>query len=162
MTSIDPIPTVPVWDVLGREPSGNVKHFERFKTLAEAESRLTELQTADEQELDYSVNEYESIVRDPTMPTEGQRRQLCDLMHRAFVALRNLGYGEKHEAVAELADVLHNLPQEMYREEVWDWNLLEAGLRSFEEKFPDDKVFPFAAMLRDIRTKRHNRVGGRF
>ena len=153
MASIDPIPTVPVWDVLGREPSGNVKHFERFKTLAEAESRLTELQTTGDKGLDYSINEYESIVRDPTMPTEGQRRQLCDLMHRAFVALRNLGYGGKHEAIAELADVFHNLPQEMFREEVWDWNLLEAGLRSFEEKFPDDKIFPFAAMLRDIRTK---------
>ena len=88
------------------------------------------------------------------MPTEEQQRQLCDLMHLAFVALRNLGYGEKHEAVAELADVFHNLPQEMFREEVWDWNLLEAGLRGFEEKFPDDKVFSFAAMLRDIRTKR--------
>lgn len=153
MTSINPIPTVPVWDVLGREPSGNVKHFERFETFAEAESRLTELRTAGKQELDYSVNESESIVRDSTMPTEGQRRQLCDLMHRAFVALRNLGYGEKHEAVAELADVFHNLPQEMFREEIWDWNLLEAGLRDFEEKFPDDKIYPFATMLRDIRTK---------
>lgn len=153
MAAIDPIPTDPVWVVLGREPSGNVKHLERFKTLAEAESRLAELQAASEHDLDFSVNEYESIVRDPTMPTEAQRRQLCDLMHRAFVALRSLGYGEKHEAVAELADVFHNLPQEMYREEAWDWNLLEAGLRSFEEKYPDDKVFPFAAMLRDIRSK---------
>ena len=153
MASIDPIPTVPVWDVLGREPSGNVKHFERFKTLAEAESRLAELQADGDHELAYSLNEYKSVVRDSTMPTENQRRQLCDLMHRAFVALRNLGYGEKHEAVAELADVFHNLPQEMFRKEVWDWNLLESGLRSFEDKFPDDKIYPFAAILRDIRTK---------
>lgn len=87
------------------------------------------------------------------MPTENQRRQLCELMHRAFVVLRNLGYSKKHEAVAELADVLHNLPHEMYHEEVWDWNLLESGLRAFEEKFPDDKFYPFAKMLRDIRAK---------
>jgi hypothetical protein len=157
MTSVDPIPTTPVWDVMGRESDGNVRHYERFKTFAEANFRLVELKLDADARLEYSMSEYQSIIRDPTMPTENQRRELCELMHRAFVTLRNLGYSKKHEAVAELADVIHNLPHEMFREEVWGWNLLEAGLRRFEEKYPDDKIFPFAEMLRTIRAKPNNK-----
>ncbi len=150
---MEPMPTEPVWDVQGRDPSGNVKHFERFKSREKAMVRLRELKESGAKGLEYSISERESIVPDRTMPTEEQRRDLCDLMHWGFVALRNLGYAKKHEAIVELADVLHNLPQEMFRKEVWDWNLLEAGFRDFEEKHPDDGIFPFAAKLREIRGK---------
>jgi hypothetical protein len=94
-----------------------------------------------------------SVIPDRTMPTENQKRELCGLMHRAFVTLRNLGCAKKHDAVAELADVFHNLPDEMFREEAWDWNGFEAALQDFEEKYPEDKFYPFAARLREIRAK---------
>ena len=87
------------------------------------------------------------------MPTESQRRALCDLMHRAFVALRLLGYDKKHDVVADLADAFHNLPHEMYCEQTWDSNLLEEELRTFEAKHPEDKVYAFSEMVREIRNQ---------
>mgnify|MGYP007101662339 CR=1 FL=1 len=148
-----PIPMKTVWDVTGREPdakAGYVKCFERFASHREAVARRNELQEEDS-DLIYEVTESESIVPDLTMPDPSQIKELCNLMFYGIVTLRNLGLGGKSEAVAELADTLHNLPQEMFKEGVWDWNLLEYGLRDFEGKFPEDKIFPMAAMLRRIR-----------
>jgi hypothetical protein len=153
MSEPSPIPTISVWDILGHEESGNVKHFERFETREEAVSRLRELERGGDESLGYVIIESTSVVPDRTMPTENQRRALCDLMFRAFVALRFLGYDKKHEVVAHLADAFHNLPHEMFCEETWDWNLLEAELRAFESKHPDDKVFAFSAMLREVRNQ---------
>ena len=153
---MNPIPTRPVWDLLGRDPEDDVRFFERFDTMEEAEARLAEAEN-EKPELSYTVHESRSIIPDRTMPTESQQRELMDLMHHGFVALRNLGYAKKHEAIAELADTFHNLPHEMFQEDVWDWNLLECGLREFEEKFPDDKIYPFAGMLRRIRNG-HNKT----
>lgn len=153
INQMNPIPTEPVWDIWGRDHLGDIRYLERLKTLEAATVRLKDLERDGDNSLSYSIIESESIIPDRTMPTEEQRRELCGLMHRAFVTLRNLGYAKKHDAIAELADVFHNLPDEMFREEVWDWNFFEAGLRDFEEKYPDEHFYSFAAMLREIRAK---------
>ena len=147
------IPTEPVWDIFGRDHSGDIKYAERLKKLEAAIERLKELEMSGGNELSYSIMESLSIIPDRTMPTEEQKRALCGLMHRAFVTLRNLGYAKKPDAIADLADVFHNLPDEMFREEAWDWNQFEAALLDFEEKYPEDKIYPFAALLREIRAK---------
>jgi len=147
------IPTEPVWDIFGRDHLGDIKYAERLKTLEAATERLKELDMSVGNALSYSIMESLSIIPDRTMPTEEQKRELCGLMHRAFVTLRNLGYAKKHDAIADLAEVFHNLPDEMFREETWDWNLFEAALLDFEGKYPEDKIYPFAALLREIRAK---------
>ena len=55
--------------------------------------------------------------------------------------------------IAEFADLLHNLPTEMFDPERWDWNSLEYSLREFEQKHPGKTMFGFSRMVGDMRTQ---------
>jgi len=50
-----------------------------------------------------------------TLPTEEQRKQLCELMHYAFVELRYLTGEQAHD----LAYAFHNLPMEIHGWGTW-------------------------------------------
>ena len=154
---MESILTRKVWTIVGK--TGGDVHFvsKVFEELAEANTELSLLRQ-EQPDLSFSLVEDESIIPDTTLPTEEQRKELCDLFYHAFVAMRQLAHYKNHEAVYELADTFHNLPQEMYKEGVWDWNLVEFCFRSFEDKFPEEKVFPFAAMLRTIKGRAEQAV----
>ena len=51
-----------------------------------------------------------------TLPTDEQRKQLCELMHRAFVELLYLTGEQAHD----LAYAFHNLPMEIYGWGTWN------------------------------------------
>ena len=146
-----PIPTKPVWHLIGWTSEDEIKVLERFWTENEAQAALD--QRSDNSDgLTYSVNESEWIIPNRFLPTEKQRVEIGSFLHRAFVVLRYISYGrENFDAIEKLTDILHNFPEEMFDSERWDWNSYIYALRKFEEDFPDIQTMNLAAMLEGIR-----------
>ena len=44
------------------------------------------------------------------LPTEEQRRGLCDMLHRALLEIRILGWSGNASQAGDIADAFHNLP----------------------------------------------------
>lgn len=146
-----PIPTKPVWYLIGRTSDGDMKAIERYWTANEAKAALDQ-KADDSGDLTYSIDESESIIPDRTLPTEKQRIEIGNFLHRVFVVLRYISYGrENFEAIEKLTDILHNFPEEMFDSERWDWNSYIYALRNFEEDFPDVQATNLASMLEGIR-----------
>ena len=146
-----PIPTKPVWYLIGRTSEGEVKTIERHWTADEAKAALDQKSDGSDY-LTYSIDESESIIPDGTLPTAQQHVEIGQFLHRAFVVLRYISYGrENFEAIEKLTDILHNFPTEMFDPDQWDWNSYIYALRKFEENFPDVQTTNLAAMLEDIR-----------
>jgi hypothetical protein len=155
-----PIPTKPVWYLVGRTGRGDVKTLERYWTANEAQAALDQ-KTAEDDGLNYSVDESKSIIPDRTLPTDQQRVEIGEFLHRAFVVLRYISYGrENFEAIENLTDILHNFPKEMFEPDRWDWNSYIYALRRFEDDFPDVQTTNLAAMLEGIRDNAQQGVGG--
>lgn len=148
-----PIPTKPVWYLVGRTGDGHVKTLERYWTSSEAIAAHSQ-KSSENNGLDYSIDESESIIPDRTLPSEAQRFEIGDFLHSAFVVIRSISYGRSNfEAVEKLSDILHNFPTEMFDPEKWDWNSYIYALRNFEEEFIDLQTFGLAAMLETIKDK---------
>jgi len=146
-----PIPTKPVWYLVGRTGDGHVKTFERYWTASEATAALDQ-KSGDSDGLNFSIDESESIIPDRTLPSEAQRLEIGQFLHRAFVVLRSISYGRSNfEAIEKLTDILHNFPAEMFDPEQWDWNSYIYALRKFEEEFTDVQTLNLAAMLETIK-----------
>ena len=69
------------------------------------------------------------------MPTEQQRRLFCEMMHRAFVEMRGLGFRGKSEQAAALADAFHNLPITMYHPN-FDWVMSRRYFEAYNRQYP--------------------------
>lgn len=148
-----PIPTKPVWYLVGRTSDGHVKTFERYWTASEAIAAHDQKSSVNNG-LNYSIDESESIIPDRTLPSEAQRIEIGQFLHRAFVVIRSISYGRSNfEAVEKLTDILHNLPTEMFDPEQWDWNSYIYALRKFEEEFNNVQTLDLAAMLETIKDK---------
>jgi hypothetical protein len=153
-----PLPTKPVWYLIGRTDEGDVKAFERYWTSHEAKTAF-DRKSGDSDCLIYSIDESESIVPDRTLPTERQQVWIGRFLHRAFVVLRYISYGRVNfEAIEKLTDILHNFPNDMFDRERWDWNSYIHALRKFEENFPDVQTMNLAAMLESIRDNKDQDV----
>ena len=87
------------------------------------------------------------LESDP-LPNDDQRRQLCELMHAAFIELRYVN--DQPEQVHELAYAFHNLPLTMYGWGTWSWSGLRAVLTRYRVRFPDGGP-DYAALLDAIR-----------
>lgn len=70
-----------------------------------------------------------------TEPTEQQRRLFCEMMHRAFVEIRGLGFQGKSEQAEALADAFHNLPLMMYQPN-FDWARSRRYFEAYNNKYP--------------------------
>ncbi|MGL6073218.1 MAG: hypothetical protein ACRC8S_03545 [Fimbriiglobus sp.] len=83
------------------------------------------------------------------LPNDDQRRQLCELLHAAFVELRTVS--NDSEQVHELSYAFHNLPLTMYGWGTWSWGGLRAVLVRYRERFPRGGP-DYAAMLDAIHS----------
>ena len=79
-------------------------------------------------------------AKDP-LPTEEQRRALCDLMHEAFVELRYLDGQQGHD----LAYALHNLPKTMYGWGGWSVEETREALLRYQAKHKSNLGFNYVA-----------------
>ncbi len=87
------------------------------------------------------------------LPTEGQRKRLGELLHKAFLEIRVLGWEGKPEQAADLADAFHNLPVEMYGWGAFSWDVLRGDLRHYEQKYGGVRGFAsdYTTLLDEIR-----------
>ena len=80
------------------------------------------------------------------LPNEKQRRQICELMHWAFVELRRLDGDQAHD----LADAFHNLPQERYGKGKWSVSRTRAFLQRYHDKHQGHGTYNYVAAFDKI------------
>jgi hypothetical protein len=81
--------------------------------------------------------------------TETQRRMLCEMMHLAFLEIRNLDWTEHGQQAADLADAFHNLPHDMW-ESFFSLQMFRDGyLQPYQKKYPSCPT-NYTAMLDGI------------
>ncbi len=78
---------------------------------------------------------FRDLKRKDLFPNEDQRRDLCELLHYAFVDIRAYAYEGKHLEAGELADIFHNIPNEMYGDGLWDLTALIQKFKVYHKKY---------------------------
>ena len=89
------------------------------------------------------------LLSDAQMLTEKQRQELAKMIHHAFLQIRMLGWQNKAEQAAALADAFHNLP-EMLWSKCFSFNLFKGDLASYHQQFPSEKGTDFLKMLDSV------------
>jgi hypothetical protein len=86
------------------------------------------------------------------MPTAEQQRLLYEMLHRAFLEIRILGWEGKAFQAADLADAFHNLPLYMISEN-FNWEIFRSYLESYQRKYPRAPIseFDYLALLEKIK-----------
>lgn len=87
---------------------------------------------------------------DGKLPTDAQRRKLCEMMHMAFVEMRLLGWGGKAEQAADLADAFHNLPTDIWSEDFSLQFFRDSFLGVYQRKYPVGRTRDYVAMVDEI------------
>jgi hypothetical protein len=75
------------------------------------------------------------------LPTEEQRKALCELMYEAFVELRTLEGEQAHD----LAYAFHNLPLEIYGWGSWSNETMRARLQHYQTKHQSNLGFNYVS-----------------
>jgi hypothetical protein len=87
---------------------------------------------------------------DAKLPTDAQRKKLCQMMHHAFIEIRLLAGGGKAEQAGDLADVFHNLPVDMWRDDFSLQFFRDAFLKAYHEKYPIWHVRNYLVLVDEI------------
>jgi hypothetical protein len=74
-------------------------------------------------------------MSEEALPSTDQIKQLNEMIARAFVEMRCLGWAGKGEQVADLADAFHNIPTEMHGVGKWEVKFTRAMLQFYQEKY---------------------------
>jgi hypothetical protein len=85
--------------------------------------------------------------------TDAHRKKLCELMHFAFVEIRQLGLAGKSEQAGDLADAFHNLPKDMWKEDFSLEFLRGAFLAPYQEQYPEGRVRDYVAVVNEMLAK---------
>jgi hypothetical protein len=64
-----------------------------------------------------------------------QRELLCDLMYRAFLEIRMLGWDGRAAQAADLADAFHNVPKGLWSDDFSLSSFRDLYLQSYERKY---------------------------
>jgi hypothetical protein len=77
--------------------------------------------------------------------TERQRQWLCQMIYRALLEMRILGWGGKAEQAADLADAFHNLPAMLWED--FSLDFFRKFLEAYRQKYPDGGGAGYLKML---------------
>ena len=123
--------------------------IDRFYSEQEARDELTFYeQTYPHKQ--YWIEEDTINITGHALPTPRQVKKLCSLQHDAFVEIRGLLGSKRHKQAYDLADLFHNLPNEMFDPSCWNWDYLEGDLIWYQQKY-DIFFRDHVDTLRDIR-----------
>ncbi len=76
------------------------------------------------------------MSKDPTpTPTPEQQRALCLITHRALEEIKYLCRRGLHEQAEHLADVVHELPRQIYGGLGFSWEYLEADFGRYRDRW---------------------------
>ena len=68
-------------------------------------------------------------------PNDEQKQALGKMLHCALLEIRVLGWENKAQQAADLADAFHNLPIFMYSSE-FDWSFFRYFIQTYQSKYP--------------------------
>lgn len=68
-------------------------------------------------------------------PNNEQKQALGKMLHCALLEIRVLGWENKAQQAADLADAFHNLPTFMYSSE-FDWSVFRYFIQTYQTKYP--------------------------
>jgi hypothetical protein len=86
---------------------------------------------------------------DAKLPTDAQRRSLCDMLYYALLEMRLLGWEGKSAQAADLADAFHNLPQGMWSDSFSLRSFRDSFLLAYQQKYPERST-NYLAMVDEI------------
>lgn len=72
---------------------------------------------------------------DNSLPNEEQLKELCELFCYAFTDIRAYLTDGKNIQAEELADIFHNIPQEMYGYGLWNLPSMLENLQRYQDKY---------------------------
>jgi hypothetical protein len=87
------------------------------------------------------------------LPTERQRRLLNEVVSDALVEIRHLCRAKLSVQAEHLADVMHNIPREMYGWGGWSWQLTERLAAEYNSRWSGSEsmpLFDYAARINSI------------
>ena len=82
------------------------------------------------------MREIHKVFPDAKPLTERQRRKLCEMLYRALLEIRALGWDGKAEQIADLADAFHNLPAMLWSED-FSLDFFRNFLEGYRQKYPE-------------------------
>jgi aminoglycoside phosphotransferase len=89
---------------------------------------------------------------DSCVPNLAQQKKLCEMLHRALVEIRLLAGRGRTEQASDLADVFHNLPNDIWQSYFSIAHFREAFLVPYYRKWPDREPFDYLALLKEVET----------
>jgi len=100
----------------------------------------------------FEVREIHEVFPDARSLTERQRQKLCQMLSRAMLEMRLLGWGGKAGQAADLADAFHNLPAMLWSED-FSLDFFRTFLEGYRQKYPDGWGAGYLKMLEDVRAE---------
>lgn len=94
-----------------------------------------------------------NLSTEPSILSEIQRRDLCDLLGRALVQIRGLSRMGNYQQAADLADATHSLPTMLYSP-IFSWEALETFFVSYHKMYPPAQpgdYYDYLSAIRSIR-----------
>ena len=82
-------------------------------------------------------------------PTDKQREELLRMLHLALLEIRILGWDNKADQCADIADAFHNVPAYLETED-FSFEFLKEMLGNYKLKYPDHEGFDYLKMLDKI------------
>ena len=95
------------------------------------------------------MSKIHKVFPDARPLTDRERQNLCKLVYRVLVQIRNLGWSKKPEQAAALADAFHNLPVMLWSGD-FSLNYFRNFLEEYHREFPDDEDSNYLKMLERI------------
>jgi len=82
---------------------------------------------------------------DSRMPSDEERRELCQMLHLALLEVRALGLEGEAAQAADLADAFHNLPSHLWSDD-FSFAFFRKFLEAYDQKYAGRR-FNYVGML---------------
>lgn len=82
--------------------------------------------------------------------SDAQRSKLYELLHYALIDIRQLGWANKSEQAAALADAFHDLPKDFMSPDFDIEAFRDQFLRPYQQQYPDATVKDYVATVDKI------------
>jgi hypothetical protein len=84
--------------------------------------------------------------------SEVQRSRIAEMLSLAFIEIRHLGGTGQSRQAADLADVFHEVPREVFVRGAFSWDRLRGAVERYQAKHQRELfAFDYVTMLDEIR-----------
>lgn len=92
------------------------------------------------------MREINKFYPDARLLTDKERQRLCEMIHRAMLEIRILGWNGKAAQAASLADAFHNVPGMLWSED-FSLNSFRNFLEGYHQEYPESKGINYPKMF---------------